>query len=83
MIWFSLAKKYRGQRAFDEKVHMNRHRMGARGGATSFPLPWQNLLQQLQGDEPDLPHTGAALSSFVNVFLNVLVEIYPPSFSLS
>ena len=74
MICFSLEKKYRGQRAFDEKVHMNRHRMGARGNATSFPLPWQNLLQQLQGDEPDLPHTGVALSSFVNVLLKTSDE---------
>ena len=74
MICFSLEKKYRGQRAFDEKVHMNRHRMGARGNATSFPLPWQNLLQQLHGDEPDLPHTGVALSSFVNVLLKTSDE---------
>ena len=37
-------------------------------------LPWQNLLQQLQGDEPDLPHTGAALSSFVNVLLKTSEE---------
>ena len=74
MICFSLEKKYRGQRAFDDKVHMNRHRVGARGNATSFPLPWQNLLQQLQGDEPDLPHTGVALSSFVSVLLKTSDE---------
>ena len=56
---------------------MNRHRMGARGNATSFPLPWQDLLQQLEGVEevaPDLPHTGEALSSFVSVLLKTSDE---------
>ena len=61
MICFFLEKKCRGDRAFDEKVHINRHRMGARGNATSFPLPWQDLLRQLQEDAPELPHTGEAL----------------------
>ena len=74
MICFSLEKKYRGNRAFDEAVHMNRHRMGARGNATSFPLPWQDLLRQLQDDAPDLPHTGEALSSFVSVLLKTSDE---------
>ena len=31
----------------DELVHENEHRMAARGNATSFPLPWQDLLKQL------------------------------------
>ena len=74
MICFSLEKKYRGERAFDEQVHMNRHRKGARGNATSFPLPWQYLLQQLQEDAPDLPHTGEALSSVVSVLLKTSEE---------
>ena len=69
-----LEKKYRGERAFDEKVHTNRHRMGARGNATSVPLPWQHLLQQLQGDAPELPHTGEALSSFVSALLKTSDE---------
>jgi hypothetical protein len=51
MICFSLEKKYRGKRAFDMNVHMNNHRMGARGNVTSFPLPWQDLLQQLRDAE--------------------------------
>ena len=74
MICFSLEKKYRGERAVDEQVHMNRHRMGARGNATSFPLPWQDLLQQLQGTGADLPHTGEALSTFVSVLLKTSDE---------
>ena len=53
---------------------MNRHRMGARGNATSFPLPWQDLLLQLEGGKPDLPHTGEALSSFVSVLLKTSDE---------
>ena len=47
MICFTLEAKYRNERAgenpFDSKVHMARHRMGARGNATSFPLPWPQL----------------------------------------
>lgn len=66
MICFSFEKKHRVQRAF-ERVHMNRHRMGAPGNAISFPLPRQNLLQELQGGAPSLPHTGEVLSSFVTV----------------
>ena len=73
-LFFSLEKKYRGDRDFDEQVHMNRHRMGARGNATSFPLPWQDLLQQLQERGPDLPHTGESLSSFVSVLLKTSDE---------
>ena len=55
MICFSLEKKYRGKRAFDEKVHMNNHRMVAPGpgNATTFPLPWQELLTQLQEAEKE------------------------------
>ena len=37
----------------DENVQGHTHRMAARGKATSFPLPWQDLLQQL--------HEGAAV----------------------
>ena len=82
MICFSLEKKYRGRRAFDEKVHMNNHRMGARGNATTFPLPWQELLTQLQETEKedgnraavDLPRTGEELSNFVSVLLKTSDE---------
>ena len=40
MICFTLEKKFRGDRAFDMEAGMNRHRIGARGNATSFPMPW-------------------------------------------
>ena len=35
----------------DEFVHGNKHRMAARGNATSFPLAWQDLLKQLTDGE--------------------------------
>ena len=82
MICFSLEKKYRGESAFDTRVHMNNHRRGARGNATSFPLPWQELLQQLQASEkqtgaehcPDFPRSGEELSNFVPVLLKTSDE---------
>ena len=61
----------------DSELHMQRHRVGARGNATSFPLPWSSLLSELQRLDadasvtraPDLPRTGAELSSVVQVLL--------------
>ena len=75
MICFTLEKKYRGQRAYDQQVHMQRHRMGARGNATSFPPPWGDLLSQLTGESvPKLPHTGDDLSNFVSILLKTSDE---------
>ena len=74
MICFSLEKKYRGENAFDSKMHMNNHRMGARGNATSFPLPWQDLLAQLSEERPALPRSGQELSQFVSVLLKTSEE---------
>ena len=48
MISFTLEKKFRGSRSLDQKHNENKHRMAARGNATSFPLPWEDLLKQLQ-----------------------------------
>ena len=48
MISFTLDKKYRGSRVMDQTHNANTHRMAARGNATSFPLPWEDLLKQLQ-----------------------------------
>jgi hypothetical protein len=73
MICFTLEMKYQGQRAYDQQEHMQRHRMGARGNATSFPLPWQDLLAQLEGT-PDLPHTGDNLSNFISILLKTSDE---------
>ena len=75
MICFSLEVKYGN--LFDTTVHMQRHRVGARGTATTFPLPWQQLLAELmklddeqeQGKGPDVPKVGADLVHVVQVLL--------------
>ena len=46
MICFSLEVKFGNM--FNTKAMMQRHRVGARGNATSFQLPWEALLQQLR-----------------------------------
>ena len=84
MISFTLEKKYRGkeQRLFDQAVHMQRHTIGTRGNATSFPMPWEEILRMLQevddaaepGSEIDLPHTGEKLYSWVQVLLKTSGE---------
>ena len=51
--------------------------MAARGNATSFPLPWQDLLKQLQdgaameqlGRSVSLPRTGQELTHVVPIVL--------------
>ena len=51
--------------------------MAARGNATSFPLPWEDLLKQLQdgdqmaqlGKQVSLPRTGAELGNIVHILL--------------
>ena len=48
MICFSLEQKLRGDRALDQDAWMNPYRMAAQGNATTFPLAWEDLLQQLQ-----------------------------------
>ena len=45
MICFSLEVKYGNM--FNTHVHMNRHRVGGRGNATTFPMPWQAILTEL------------------------------------
>ena len=61
----------------DEFVHGNEHRMAARGNATSFPIPWQDLLKQLTeianmeelGRSASLPRTGEELAHVVSILL--------------
>ena len=77
MICFTLEKKYRNCRSMDEDVHSNTYRMAARGNATSFPLPWQDLLVQLQDSERftsmgkgvSLPRAGVELANVVSIWL--------------
>ena len=59
----------------DEFVHGNEHQMAARGNATSFPLPRQDLLKQLTdsakmeelGRSASLPRTGQELTHVVSI----------------
>ena len=77
MMSFTLEKKFRGSRSMDQKHNANKHRMAARGNATSFPLPWEDLLKQLQdgeemaklGKQASLPRTGTQLADVVSVLL--------------
>ena len=58
---------------------MAKHRMGARGNVTSFPLPWQELLKELKDKEasPSLPWVGAELSNYVSILLKTSEEDDP------
>ena len=75
MICFSLEVKYGNM--LNTKALMQRHRVGARGNATTFPLPWELLLQELQKldtlhnaqQSASLPRTGAELQYVVQVLL--------------
>ena len=78
MACFSLEKRYRAERVMDELAQSNVRRIAARGNATTFPLPWEHVLTQLQNLEearahtaapPLLPRTGQELSDFVTVLL--------------
>ena len=64
----TLEKKFRGSRSMDQKLNANKHRMAARGNATSFPLPWEDLLKQLQdGEEMGVSFLGQILLACPNV----------------
>ena len=86
MICFTLEWKHRSENPFDDEVHMSRHRIGARGNATSFPLPWEALLQDLEGagsaaTTPDLPWVGEELKDRVSILLKTRDEDDPKAFS--
>ena len=90
LICFSLEKKYRKRRTLDERVHMQRHRQGARGNATTFLLDWESLLAQFRGYEVNLapqaraplPRTGEDLQKFVSVILKTSdTELTPEELS--
>jgi hypothetical protein len=76
MICFSMKVKYGN--VFDSKLHTQRHRVGARGNATTFLLPWGNILAELQrlggnADSPpvvpDVPRSGSQLACVAQVLL--------------
>ena len=69
----------------DATAHMARHRTGARGNATSFPLPWEDILAKLKDADtdaeshraPDLPWVGTDLCDLVSVVLKTSEEDNP------
>ena len=76
MICMSMTARYKHEaEPFDEQAQMARHRFGARGNTLTFPMPWEELMQQLQGHlESDqgmqaLPRTGAELAGIARVIL--------------
>ena len=77
IMCFTLEKKFRNVRAMDETVHSNEHRMAFRGNATSFPLPWEDLMVQLRDSQTNadassavsLPRSGAELANVVSILL--------------
>ena len=71
----------------DSTMHIQRHRVGARGNATTFLLPWEGILSELQrledearshGTGPDLPRTGQELQYVVQVLLKTNDEVTNP-----
>ena len=73
MICFSLEKRYLDKRMMDGQVWMPNVRVAARGNATTFPLPLEQLVQQLQDRRNEaavpLPRLGKDLQGVVSVIL--------------
>ena len=73
LLCFSMEVNY--GHMLDSELHMQRHRVGARGNATSFVLPWEALLKEFKRSEDDatakrvplLPHVGQELADVVQV----------------
>ena len=59
MICFSLEARHRSEHGtLDETALTARHRLGASGNALTFPLPWEDLLNQLREHDADLEFPG-------------------------
>ena len=76
MACFSLEKKILQERAMDQDAFMPRQRLVARGNATTFPLPWEDMLSNLskatqsaQGGKLELPRVGEELLGVMNVII--------------
>eukprot|EP00435_Cladocopium_sp_Y103_P055193 s336_g18.t1 len=64
---FSIERRCLQDRSLAQDAFMNRHRLCAKGNATTFPLPWEDLLSEFErldgkraakGVAPLLPHVG-------------------------
>ena len=64
--------EYRFGTMHSTDMNMQRHRVGARGNVTCFPLPWEHLLEQFQdvdAKRTQVPRTGEELADLVRVLL--------------
>ncbi|CAE7244158.1 pfh1 [Symbiodinium natans] len=80
LICFSMEARYGEEEkgttaALDAKAHSALHRLGARGNALTFPMPWEELLANLKDalnaeeGPPQLPRAGQQLGEIVRVLL--------------
>ncbi|CAE7904497.1 anks1b, partial [Symbiodinium necroappetens] len=54
LICMSMEARHRSEgTTLDEKAQNASHRLGARGNALTFPLPWEDLLRNLQAHEAE------------------------------
>ena len=52
LICMSMEARHRSEgTTLDEKAYCARHRLGARGNALTFPLPWKDVLRNLQAHD--------------------------------
>ena len=77
---FSIEWRYLQDRSLAQDAFMNRHRLCAKGNATTFPLPWEDLLSEFQRLDKKLassqaaaclPHVGKALSDKIAVIIKI------------
>ena len=77
---FSIEWRYLQDRSLAQDAFMNRHRLCAKGNATTFPLPWEDLLSEFQRLDEKLasnhaaaclPHVGKALSDKIAVIIKI------------
>ena len=76
---FSIEWRYLSDRSLAQDAFMNRHRLCAKGNATTFPLQWEDLLSELERLHPStstaamrrLPHVGNELRDKIAVLIKV------------
>ena len=62
LICMSMEARFRSEgTTLDEQAQLPRHRLGARGNALTFPLPWEDLLRQLQANKAETAAAAAAV----------------------
>ena len=76
---YSIEWRHLHDRSLAQDAFMNRHRLCAKGNATTFPLQWEDLLSELHNLEAQtdhttrclLPHLGTELRDRVAVLIKV------------